>query len=109
MDDPKPAHPADHPDPYAGRRPRGRAPGARLRWHQPAGQGPDQPLRRLLRRGLPQEVAGADPAQPRRHPRADGRVSTSTRASSRSSTCASRRQARCSRRCSRRRRTPAPS
>ena len=39
-----------------------------------AGQGPDQPLRRLRRRRLPQEVAGADPAQPRRHPRADGRA-----------------------------------
>ena len=40
----------------------------------PAGQGADQPLRRLRRRQLPQEVARADPAQPRRHPRADGRA-----------------------------------
>ena len=39
-----------------------------------AGQGADQPLRRLQRRRVPQEVAGADPAQPRRHPRADGRA-----------------------------------
>ena len=39
-----------------------------------AGQGPDQPLRRLQRRRLPQEVAGADPAQPRRDPGADGRA-----------------------------------
>ena len=40
----------------------------------PAGQGPDQPLRRLRRRQLPEEVAGADPAQPRRHAGADGRA-----------------------------------
>ena len=40
----------------------------------PAGQGSDQPLRRLQRRRLPQEVAGADPAQPRHGPRADGRA-----------------------------------
>ena len=58
----------------AGRRPRRRTAGARLRRHRAAGQGPDQPLRRLRRRRLPQEVAGADPAQPRRHPGADGRA-----------------------------------
>ena len=51
----------------------GRAP-HRLHRHEPAGQGADQPLRRLRRRQLPQEVARADPAQPRRHPRADGRA-----------------------------------
>src|SRR4029079_6206735 len=37
-----------------------------------AGEGPHQPLRRLRRRQLPQEVAGADPAQPGRDARADG-------------------------------------
>ena len=49
----------------------------------PAGQGPDQPLRRLRRRQLPEEVAGADPAQPRRDARSGWPSSTSTRASSR--------------------------
>ncbi len=58
----------------AGRRPRRRTAGPRLRRHRAAGQGADQPLRRLRRRGLPQEVAGADPAQPRREPGADGRA-----------------------------------
>ena len=58
----------------AGRRPGRRAADPRLRRHLAAGEGPDQPLRRLQRRRLPEEVAGADPAQPRRHPRADGRA-----------------------------------
>ena len=49
----------------------------------PAGQGPDQPLRRLQRRRLPQEVAGADPAQPRRRTPSGWPSSTSTRASCR--------------------------
>ena len=40
----------------------------------PQAKGPDQPRGRRQRRRLPQEVAGADPAQPRRHPRADGRA-----------------------------------
>ena len=57
-----------------GRRPRRRAADPRLPRHRAAGQGPDQPLRRLRRRQLPEEVAGADPAQPRRHPGADGRA-----------------------------------
>ena len=35
---------------------------------------PDQPRRRLRRRRVPQEVARPDPAQPRRHARADGRA-----------------------------------
>ncbi len=39
-----------------------------------AGEGTDQPLRRLQRRRLPEEVAGPDPAQPRRDPGADGRA-----------------------------------
>ncbi len=39
-----------------------------------AGQGAHQPLRGLRRRQLPQEVAGADPAQPRRLARPDGRA-----------------------------------
>ena len=72
------AHAADHPDEAVDRRtrPRRRRPQARHRLHRhgTAGQGPDQPLRRLRRRQLPQEVARADPAQPRRHPRADGRA-----------------------------------
>ena len=72
------AHPADHADQAStgGRRPRATAAQAdhRLHRHGAAGQGPDQPLRRLRRRQLPQEVARADPAQPRRHPRADGRA-----------------------------------
>ena len=68
------AHPADHPDPHRRRRPGRRTPRPRLRRHRPAGEGSDQPLRRLQRRGLPQEVARADPAQPRRHPGADGRA-----------------------------------
>ena len=37
-----------------------------------AGEGADQPLRRLRRRRLPGQVAGPDPAQPRRHAGADG-------------------------------------
>ena len=65
------ARPADHPD--DGLDSRGAA-GPGLHRHLPPGQGPDQPLRRLRRRQLPQEVAGADPAQPRRHPGADGRA-----------------------------------
>ncbi len=72
------AHPADHPDEGLDRRPRPRRrrPEARHRLHrdEQAGQGPDQPLRRLRRGQLPQEVARPDPAQPRRHPRADGRA-----------------------------------
>ena len=62
------AHPAHHPD--EGRR--GRAGGPKLivdfTGHRAAGQGADQSLRRLCRRQLPEEVAGAHPAQPRRHP-----------------------------------------
>ncbi len=65
------ARPADHAD--HGLDPR-RAARARLHRHLAAGQGADQPLRRLRRRQLPEEVAGADPAQPRRHARADGRA-----------------------------------
>ena len=61
----------------------GRPAGHRLHRHRPAGQGPDQPLRRLRRRQLPEEVAGADPAQPGRDARSGWRSSTSTRASSR--------------------------
>ena len=65
------AHPADHPD----RRPRRRrAADHRLHRHVAAGQGADQPRGRLRRRRVPEEVAGADPAQPRRHPRTDGRA-----------------------------------
>ena len=67
----------------AGRRPGRRAADPRLRRHVAAGQGADQPLRRLQRRRLPQEVAGADPAQPRRRPRSGWPSSTSTRASCR--------------------------
>ena len=40
----------------------------------PQAKGPDQPLRRLRRRQLPGQVARADPAQPGRHARADGRA-----------------------------------
>ncbi len=68
------AHAADHAHPHARRRPGRRAAGPGLRRHLAAGEGADQPLRRLQRRGLPQEVAGADPAQPRRDARADGRA-----------------------------------
>ena len=55
----------------------------RLHRHVAAGQGPDQPLRRLRRRGLPGEVARADPAQPGRHARSGWPSWTSTRASCR--------------------------
>ena len=74
VDEPRAAHPADHAHPDRRRRPRRRAADHRLRRHRAAGQGPDQPLRRLRRRRVPQEVARADPAQPRRHPGADGRA-----------------------------------
>ncbi|CAA9232025.1 MAG: N-methylhydantoinase B, partial [uncultured Blastococcus sp.] len=63
------APPADHADHGLDE---GRAAGHRLHRHRPAGEGPDQPLRRLRRRQLPQEVAGADPAQPGRDAGADG-------------------------------------
>ena len=86
-----------------------RAAGARLHRHLAAGQGADQPLRRLRRRQLPEEVAGADPAQPRRHPGADGRArrQRGRRAADRDAVPAAR--ARCSPRSSRRRPTPARS
>ena len=54
-----------------------------LHRHLAAGQGADQPLRRLRRRRVPGQVAGADPAQPRRHARSGWPNSTSTRASCR--------------------------
>ncbi len=53
---------------------RRRAADPRLHRHLAAGQGPDQPRRRPRRRQLPQEVARADAAQPRRHAGADGRA-----------------------------------
>ena len=103
------AHPADHPDPHRRRRPGRGAAGDRLHRHRPAGEGADQPLRRLRRRQLPEEVAGADPAQPRRHARADGRArrQRGRRAADRDALPAAR--ARCSPRSSRPRPTPARS
>ena len=88
---------------------RGAALDDRLHRHLAAGEGPDQPLRRLRRRQLPDEVARADPAQPRRHPGADGgaRRQRGRRAADRDAVPAAR--ARCSRRSSRRRPTPARS
>ena len=78
VDEPQAAHPADHPDQGVDRGPGTRRRRAearhRLHRHRPPGEGPDQPLWRLRRRQLPQEVARPDPAQPRRHPRADGRA-----------------------------------
>ena len=56
------APPADDAD--QARRP----PGDRLHRHRAAGARADQPRRRLRGRQLPQEVARADPAQPRRQP-----------------------------------------
>ena len=41
---------------------------------EPSGQRPDQPRRQLRGRRVPQEVARADPAQPRRHAGAHGRA-----------------------------------
>ena len=77
------AHPADHADPHRRRRPGRGAAGDRLPRHRPAGEGADQPLRRLRRRQLPEEVAGAGAAQPRRHAPSGWPSSTSTRASCR--------------------------
>ena len=74
-----------------------------------AGQGADQPLRRLQRRRLPQEVAGADPAQPRRHPGADGRARRQRGHRAADRDAVPRARAPCSRRSSRRRPTPARS
>ncbi len=103
------AHPADHADPHRGRRPGRRAAGPRLRpapGRRPRGR---STTAATTRRHLPQEVAGADPAQPRRHARADGRArrQRGRRTADRDALPASR--ARCSRRSSRRRPTPAPS
>ena len=66
------AHAADHAD--ARTRPTTVAGSSSTSPAPPAGQGPDQPLRRLRRRQLPEEVARADPAQPRRLAGADGRA-----------------------------------
>ena len=43
-----------------------------LHRHRAAGEGPDQPLRQLCRRGVPEEVAGAHPAQSGRLAGGDG-------------------------------------
>ena len=48
----------------------------------PQAKGPINHCRELRRRQLPRQVAGADPAQPRRHARSGWPSSTSTRASS---------------------------
>ena len=63
------ARPADHADQDAGASWCSTSPAP-----SPQAQGADQPLRRLRRRGVPGQVAGADPAQPGRHPGADGRA-----------------------------------
>ena len=72
------------------RRPRRRAAGPRLRRHRPAGQGPDQPLRRLQRRRLPRRSGWRRSCATSPTPRSGWPSSTSTRASCRSSRCASR-------------------
>ena len=82
-------HPADHADQDGG------AAGPRLHGHRAAGEGTDQPRGRLRRRQLPRQVARADPAQPRRHPGADGRARRQRGRGAAASSCASRRRARC--------------
>ena len=75
----------------------------------PQAKGPINHCGDYSRRGLPQEVAGPDPAQPGRHPGADGRARRQRGRRAAASSCASRLRGPCSPRSSRRRRTHAPS
>ena len=77
------AHAADHADPHGGRRPGRRAAGPRLPRHRSAGQGADQPLRRLRRRQLPRRSGSRRCCATSPTPPSGWPSSTSTRASCR--------------------------